>query len=63
MTKTTLIRTFHWGWLTGLKVQSIIVKAGMMQEELRVLRLHLKTDFKVARKRVLKPTSTVTYLL
>jgi hypothetical protein len=29
MTKATLIRTtFNWGWLTGSKVQSIIIKAG-----------------------------------
>jgi hypothetical protein len=48
MTKATLIKTiFNWGWLTGSKVQSIIIKhgssqAGMMQEELRVLHLHLK---------------------
>jgi hypothetical protein len=32
MTKATLIRTpFNWGWLTGLKVQSIIIKAGAWQ--------------------------------
>jgi hypothetical protein len=23
--------TFKWGWLTGLKVQSIIIKAGTQQ--------------------------------
>jgi hypothetical protein len=39
MTKATLIgKTFNWGWLTGLEVQSII----MVQEELRVLHLPLK---------------------
>jgi hypothetical protein len=28
MTKATFIRTtFNWGWLTGSKVQSIILKA------------------------------------
>jgi hypothetical protein len=50
MTKATLIRTtFNWGWLTGSEVQSIIIKAragsiwaGIVQEELRVLHLHLK---------------------
>jgi hypothetical protein len=32
MTKATLIRTtFNWGWLTGLEVQSIIIKAGAWQ--------------------------------
>jgi hypothetical protein len=41
--------TFNWSWLTGLEVQSIIIKTGhlsilevMMQEELRVLHLHVK---------------------
>jgi hypothetical protein len=50
MTKAALLRTtFNWGWLTGSKVQSIIIKAGarqhqagMVQEELRVLHLHLE---------------------
>jgi len=50
MTKATLLKTtFNWGWLTGSEVQSIIIKAGtwqhpgsMVQEELRVLHLHLK---------------------
>jgi hypothetical protein len=28
-TKATLKRmTFHWGWITGLEVHSIIIKAG-----------------------------------
>jgi hypothetical protein len=46
MTKSTLIRTtFNWGWLIGLEVQSIIIKAGacragMKQKEQRVLYLH-----------------------
>ena len=40
----------------------------MVQEELRVLHLHLKaakwkTDFQAAMVRVLKPTPTVTHLL
>jgi hypothetical protein len=51
MTKATLIRTtFNWGWLTGSEVQSSIIKAGawhiqagMVQVQLRVLHLHLKT--------------------
>jgi hypothetical protein len=50
MTKASLIKTtFNWGWLTGLEVQSIIIRwehgsiqAGMAQEELRVLHLHPK---------------------
>jgi hypothetical protein len=54
MTETTLIRTtFYWGWLTGSEGQSIIIMGvwgrghgslptGMVQEELRVLHLHLK---------------------
>jgi hypothetical protein len=49
MNKATLIKTtFNWGWLTGSEVQFIIIKvaasrqAGMVQEELRVLPLHLK---------------------
>jgi hypothetical protein len=32
MTKATLIMiTFNWGWLTGSKVQSIMIKAGAWQ--------------------------------
>jgi hypothetical protein len=49
MTNATLIRTFNWDWLTGPEVQSIIIKVGAWQcpgrhveEELRVLHLHLK---------------------
>jgi hypothetical protein len=30
MTKATFVRTFKWGWLTGLE-QSIIIKAGSWQ--------------------------------
>jgi hypothetical protein len=67
MTKASLIRTtFNWGWLTGSEVWSIITKVGTwhhsgrhVQEEQRVLHLHLKT----ARKKTLKPTPTVTHLL
>jgi hypothetical protein len=50
MTKASLIRTtFNWGWLTGSEVQFSSsrcehgsIQAGMVQEELRVLHLHLK---------------------
>jgi hypothetical protein len=52
MTKAAFIRTtFNWGWLTGLEVQFIIIKAGgnmavsrpgIVQEELRILYLPLK---------------------
>jgi hypothetical protein len=32
MTRAILIRTtFNWGWLTGSKVQSIIIKLGAWQ--------------------------------
>jgi hypothetical protein len=32
MIKATLIRTtFNWGWVTGLEVQSIIIKPGAWQ--------------------------------
>jgi hypothetical protein len=32
VTMATLTRTtFNWGWLTGSKVQSIIIKAGRWQ--------------------------------
>jgi hypothetical protein len=30
MTKATLLTIFNWGWLTGSKVQSIIIMAGSM---------------------------------
>jgi hypothetical protein len=54
-TTATLIRTtFNWGWLT--EVQSILIKqehgsvqASMVQEELRVLYLHMMA----VRKRLL----------
>jgi hypothetical protein len=53
MIKATVIRTtFNWGWLRGLEVQRFSslssrqehdsIQAGMVQEELRVLHLHLK---------------------
>ena len=31
MTKTSLIRTFNWGWLTGSEAQSIVIKVGTGQ--------------------------------
>jgi hypothetical protein len=33
MTKASLIKKtiFHWGWLTGSEVQSIIIKVGAWQ--------------------------------
>ena len=42
--------TFRWGWLTGLKVQSVIraVWRDMVLEEQRVLHL----DWKAARERL-----------
>jgi hypothetical protein len=68
--------TFNWGWLTGSEIQSIVIKAGawqnpgrMVQEELRVLYLHLKAasrilaSFQAARMRILKPIPTMTCLL
>ena len=45
MTKATLIRTnFTCGWITGLssRQEHGMVQAGMVQEEMRVLHLHLK---------------------
>jgi hypothetical protein len=52
MSKATLIRrAFNWGWLTGSEVPFIIIKAwhgsiqaGMVQEELRVQHLVLKSN-------------------
>jgi len=59
--------TFNWGWLTDSEVQSIITKAGMEQEELRVLylvpRANRRKRFQAAKGRILKPTPTVTHLL
>jgi hypothetical protein len=59
MTKATPIRTaFSWGWLTGSEVQSIIlrqehgsIEAGMVQEELRILHLHLKAASRILTSR------------
>jgi hypothetical protein len=76
MTKTTLIRaTFNWSWLTGSEVQSLIIKAGTWQHPGRhgaggaksstssCEGKQEKTGFQAAKMRVLKPTSTVTYIL
>jgi hypothetical protein len=62
MTKASLVRTtFNWGWLTGSEVQSIIINEGtcqhpqtdMVQEELRVLHLHLKLASRILASRQL----------
>jgi hypothetical protein len=61
MTKATLTRTiFNWGWLTGLDVLSIIIRleqgsiqAGIVQEYLRVLHLHLKVASRILASRQL----------
>jgi hypothetical protein len=76
MTKAILIRTmFNWGWLTGLEVQSINLKARAWQCPGRhdTGRAESSTSssegcwqntgFQAARMRVLKPTPTVTHLL
>ena len=53
MTKATLTRTtFNWGWLTGSEGQ-FIIQAGMVQEELRVLHLHLKAASRIQTSRQL----------
>jgi hypothetical protein len=59
MTKATLIRTtFNWGWLTGSEIQALSsrrehgsIQAGMVQEELRVLHLHLKAASRILASR------------
>jgi hypothetical protein len=72
MTKATLTRTFNWGWLTGSKVQSIIIKAGTWQHPGRhgtgiaksstsSSEGHWKTGFQQARSRALMATPTVTH--
>jgi hypothetical protein len=61
MTKASLRgTTFNWGWFTGSEIQSIIVRcehgsfqAGMVQEELRVLYLHLKAASRILTSRQL----------
>jgi hypothetical protein len=60
MTKTTIIRTtFNWVWLMDSEVQASIIKeeqgsvqAGMVQEELRVLPLHLKAARSLASRQL-----------
>jgi hypothetical protein len=62
MTTATLMRTtFNWDWLTGSEVQFIIIKvgtgsiqAGMVQEELRVLHLHLTAASRILTSRQLE---------
>jgi hypothetical protein len=74
--QATLIKsTFNWGWLIGSEVQSIIIKAGTWQHPGRQNAggaesstsssegCQQTTDFQAARRRVLKPTPTVTHLL
>jgi hypothetical protein len=60
MTKATLKRTFNWGWLTGSEDQSVIIikagawqhQVGMVQEELRVLPLHLEAARRLASRQL-----------
>jgi hypothetical protein len=74
MTKATLIRTtFHWGWLAGSEVQSIIIKVGTWQHpgrhgsgEAESSTSYLKAASRILAtrqlglERVLNPTPTVT---
>jgi hypothetical protein len=72
MTKASLLRTtFTWDWLTGLEVQSIVIKVGTWQHPGRhgaeraessissSEGCQEKTDFQAARMKALKPTPTV----
>jgi bacteriorhodopsin len=53
MIRATLIRTtLNWGWLTCSEVQFIVIQAGMVQEELRVLHLHLKAARRLASRQL-----------
>jgi len=65
MTNASLIKaTFNWDWSTGSEVHSI--QAGMAQEELRVLHLHLKAASRTLpadRVKVLEATTAGTHLL
>jgi hypothetical protein len=52
--------TFNWGWRTGSEVQSIIIKVGtwqhldgMVQGELRVLHVYLKSASRILASRQL----------
>jgi hypothetical protein len=61
MTKATLTRTtFNWGWLTDQRFSPSSsrqehgsIQAGMAQEELRVLYLHLKAASRILASRQL----------
>jgi hypothetical protein len=61
LNKATLIRTiFNWGRLTDSEVHLMIIKvihgsiqAGMVQEELRILNLHLKAANRILDSRQL----------
>jgi hypothetical protein len=65
MTKPTLIRTpFNWGWLQVQRFSPLSsrqehgsIQTGMVQEELRVLHLHLQ-----ASSRILLPSSSEEHL-
>jgi hypothetical protein len=51
MTNATLIRTtFNWGWL---RWEHGSIQAGMVQEELRALHLHLKAASRILASRQL----------
>jgi hypothetical protein len=76
MFKATLKRTtFHWGWLTGSEVQSIIIKAGAWQPPGRhgsgrtessissSEGRYQKTGFRAAWMSILKPMLIVTHFL
>jgi hypothetical protein len=59
--KAALIRIFNWGWLIGSEVQSRIIKAehgsiqeGKVQEDQRVLHLHLKDASRILTPRQLR---------
>jgi hypothetical protein len=74
MTKATFISTmFNWGWLTGLEVQFIIVKAGTWQcpgrhgaggaeSSTSCSKGKQKIGIQGARMTVLKPTPIMTHL-
>jgi len=60
MTKATLIRTFNGGWLTvqrfspvSSRQEHVDIQAGIVQEELRLLHLHLKAASRILASRKL----------
>jgi len=61
MTKASLLKNNNWGWLTGSERFSPLssrqehgsVQAGMVQEELRGLHLHLKAASRILASRQL----------